>query len=117
MESNHPCERVSFARTQCHAFYGIQNEECVREELTEKRCYAELLCRREAVRFYYEPLRRPRGGGDSAASCSTLVEIFAFPENKDRLPDNVDNKDRKHCRGIVHELAKCLSKHKVGQRR
>lgn len=82
------------------------------------------MCRREAMRFYYEPLMRraPRsgggGGGDGrrVATCSTLVEAFAFPENEEMPPENVDKSDRNRCRSIVHELAQCLSRHKVGQR-
>mmetsp|Transcript_50811 Transcript_50811/g.108274 ORF Transcript_50811/g.108274 Transcript_50811/m.108274 type:complete len:97 (+) Transcript_50811:132-422(+) len=86
----------------------------VREELAEKRCYAESLCRREATKFYREPLRQEQGGGPRG-SCSALVERFAFPENELVLPDVVRKSDRDRCRGIVHELAKCLSKHKVGR--
>jgi len=94
--------------------HGIQNEECVREELTEKRCFAELLCKREAMNFYREPLPRKRQGGPKG-SCSALVEKFAFPENELALPDTVQKSEREHCRGIVHDLAKCLSKHGVGR--
>ena len=99
--------------------HGIQGEECVREELLEKRCLAEWLCRQEARRFYYDPMRRGRGGAsasEAAASCSTLVEKFAFEENEALLPDDVGGDDWKQCRIIVHELAKCLSKYRVGQR-
>ena len=114
----HPCEGPSAAVRLCHLHHGLQGEDCVREELAEKRCYAELLCRQEARRFYYDPLRRrDGGGGESRASCSTLVERFAFPENEGLLPDGVGGaEDRRHCRTIVHELAQCLSKYRVGQR-
>ena len=111
-QQQHPCEAPSAARQLCHMFHGIQGEECVKEELLEKRCFAELLCRQEAKRFYYDPIRR----GGSEASCSTLVENFAFEENAGLLPDDVGREERKHCRTIVHELAKCLSKYRVGQR-
>lgn len=93
--------------------HGIQNEECVREELSEKRCYAELLCPREATKFYLEPLQRKKFG--PRGSCSTLVERFAFPENELALPDVVQKNDRDRCRTVVHELAKCLSKHRLGK--
>lgn len=115
---HHPCEGPSAAVRLCHLHHGIQGEDCVREELAEKRCYAKLMCRQEARRFYYDPLRRGGGGGEAAsASCSALVERFAFPENEARLPDGVGGaEDRRHCRTIVHELAQCLSKYRVGQR-
>lgn len=122
-QSPHPCKLSSLKRQVCHNTHGIQNEECIREELIEKRCYAELLCRREANKFYNEPLPRHRrrnqmmiGSASSKGSCSALVELFAFPENELILPDLIDKEDRKHCRKIVHELSKCLSKHKVGSR-
>lgn len=51
---------------------------------------------------------------DVKASCNTLVESFAFPEQM--LPDVIQKSDRDYCRKVVHKLAKCLSKHKVGNR-
>lgn len=57
-QQQQPCRLSALKRQDCHQTYGIQNEECVREELTEKRCFAELLCKREAIKFYHEPLRR-----------------------------------------------------------
>ena len=105
----HPCEVTSLAVRQCHANHGIQGEDCVREELTEKRCYAELLCRREAARFYYDPIAISNTG---RATCSTLLEQFAFPENDLLLPaEGVREDQRKQCRQVVHDLATCMSKH------
>jgi hypothetical protein len=109
------CESASRAVRQCHLRHGIQGEDCVREELLEKRCFAENLCRHEARLFYYEPLQV--GPNSSVTSCSTLVEAFAFPENEMLIPDDIttiDPKQRAECRAIVHDLAKCLSKYKVG---
>ena len=57
----HTFKLASLQSKQCHMTHGIQNEECVREELTEKKCLAELLCKREALKFYYEPLPRREG--------------------------------------------------------
>jgi hypothetical protein len=79
--------------------HGIQNEECIREELSEKRCFAELLCQREAINFY------------------ALVEKFAFPENELVLPDIISNEEREYCRQSVYDLARCLSKHGIGRSR
>ena len=47
-----PCSFVSSKREECHSIHGKQGEDCVREELTEKRCLAELFCPREASKFY-----------------------------------------------------------------
>ena len=143
MSSNQPCRLSSLKRQECHMNYGIQNEEwyvdlsmqfntmlmidvyqtysnishlftllSVREELIEKKCFAELLCKREATKFYHSAIRK-----QTSATCSHLVEVFAFPENELMLPDIIEKSDRKHCRSVVHELAKCLSKHRVGEKR
>mmetsp|Transcript_44582 Transcript_44582/g.135920 ORF Transcript_44582/g.135920 Transcript_44582/m.135920 type:complete len:139 (-) Transcript_44582:521-937(-) len=122
-QHEHPCDPASRAVRRCHSTYGIQGEDCVREELSEKRCYAELLCRPEAHAFYYEPVRRggPRrgfgGGGGGAATgaastttCSTLVEAFAFPENELNIPEDIGREERKSCRRVVHDLAACLAR-------
>ena len=66
------------------------------------------------MKFYTQYISQ--GGSVASGSCSSLVELFAFPENELSLPDSIEKSDRKHCREIVHELAKCLSKHQVGSR-
>ena len=93
--------------------HGIQNEDCVREELTEKRCLAELRCQREAAAFYHRTIKK----NSSRWSCSALVEKFAFPENEMMLPDNIAREDKEYCRRVVYELARCLSKHGIGRSR
>jgi hypothetical protein len=96
--------------------HGIQNEECIREELSEKRCFAELLCQREAINFYHR--NDNRGSGRKQKwSCSALVEKFAFPENELVLPDIISNEEREYCRQSVYDLARCLSKHGIGRSR
>jgi len=108
----------------------------VQEELLEKKCFAEILCMKEAMEFYHKPMRKVRGmrllshtmcaqldlaashGKDSdvKASCNELVERFAFPENGMVLPDVIQKSDRDYCRQLVYKLSRCLSKHKVGNR-
>mmetsp|Transcript_12969 Transcript_12969/g.21248 ORF Transcript_12969/g.21248 Transcript_12969/m.21248 type:complete len:93 (+) Transcript_12969:112-390(+) len=89
----HPCSQPTLLRQECHMHHGIQNEECIREELTEKKCLAELHCQREATNFY--------------------------PENEMVLPDiaSISKEDREHCRKVVYDLARCLSKFGIGQSR
>mmetsp|Transcript_19841 Transcript_19841/g.45060 ORF Transcript_19841/g.45060 Transcript_19841/m.45060 type:complete len:117 (-) Transcript_19841:2151-2501(-) len=107
-ESSHPCAQVSLTVKQCHSKHGIQDEDCVQEELEEKRCYSRLLCQKEATRFYDDAII------DGRASCSTLVELFAFPENDLLLPTGGVGKDqRNYCRRVVHALANCMSKQTV----
>ena len=100
--------------------------------MLEKRCFAETLCMKEAMEFYHQPMRKVRAemlssctlysavsnvkDADVKASCNILVERFAFPENGMMLPDVIQKSDRDYCRGVVHRLSKCLSKHKVGNR-
>mmetsp|Transcript_17304 Transcript_17304/g.34435 ORF Transcript_17304/g.34435 Transcript_17304/m.34435 type:complete len:219 (-) Transcript_17304:2309-2965(-) len=71
----HPCLQVTNARRRCHDAHGILDEDCVREELLEKRCYAGLLCKRQAERFYRHPLDGGRRGG--AATHSRIDTVGA----------------------------------------
>ena len=68
---------------------------------------------KDIVRTSYRPIFARRQGGPKG-TCSALVERFAFPENELALPE-VGKVDRDHCRGIVHELARCLARHGVGR--
>eukprot|EP01083_Nonionella_stella_P032946 90186_1 len=134
----HPCDEVTRKVIKCHRKYGKEGEDCVREELSQKKCFAQLLCRREAHRFYDErsiPMRgggakwgsflgNNGGGGDNGpgsnssrtdkVSCATLLETFAKPENELLIPEGIGKDDRIHCRKIAHELATCLSKKRRG---
>mmetsp|Transcript_15850 Transcript_15850/g.26987 ORF Transcript_15850/g.26987 Transcript_15850/m.26987 type:complete len:120 (-) Transcript_15850:170-529(-) len=111
--NNHPCAQPTLQRQECHMNHGIQNEECIREELTEKRCLAELHCQREAINFYH----RSSSSSRTRWSCSALMEKFAFPENEMVLPERVAKEDREHCRKVVYDLARCLSRHGIGRAR
>jgi hypothetical protein len=102
-----PCAEVSLAMLKCHDIHGKSGEECVREELLFKRCHADLLCQPDAQRFYKDRIR----GSGSEASCSTLLERFAFQENELFLTSElVDSKHVKtECRKVARDLAKCMS--------
>ena len=134
LDHRHPCDNFTRAVNKCHRKYGKQGEECVREELSQKHCYAQLLCRNEARRFYDEksvPQSRNMGvkwktflhttnesinhtNVQSKVSCANLVEVFAKPENELLIPEGITKDDRVYCRKIVHELATCLSKKRKG---
>jgi len=120
----------------CHKKYGKLGEDCVREELEQKRCIAEHLCAVEARNFYYEkvvPLtNNPRPSwynmiaknnivntsnqpiitNSKKVSCSTIVELFAKPENELIIPEGITKEDRDFCRKVTHKLASCLSRRK-----
>lgn len=53
-QHRHPCDEFTWAVHKCHRKYGKQGEDCVREELSQKKCFSQLLCRNEARRFYDE---------------------------------------------------------------
>jgi hypothetical protein len=117
-QTRRPCSFVSSKREECHSIHGKQGEDCVREELSEKRCLAELFCPREATKFYREPIRRGGsiiGGYTTSGSCSALVERFAYPENELSIPDDISKTERERCREIVHNLAKCMQRHNASR--
>lgn len=114
---HHPCHSFNKKVDGCHSIYGKLDEECVREELEQKQCYAQLLCAREAYSFYDEktiPLQNEDENSPdhyrslSKVSCSTFVESFAKPENYSILPEGITKEDQKFCRKVAHSLATCL---------
>ena len=113
--NSNPCSLPTLQRQQCHMIHGIQNEECIREELSEKRCLAELHCRTEALRFYTTEAKPSSTSSRRRWSCSAYIERFAFPENELMLPENIEKSDREYCRRVVYDLARCLSKHGIGR--
>ena len=46
------CEQYSVRRSRCHDVYGNRGEECLHEELTEKRCISMQRCPRQAIEYY-----------------------------------------------------------------
>lgn len=117
------CEQYTKIVKQCHREHGKDGEDCVRDELIEKKCFAQKLCKAEATSFYEEklvPLKNHMNGTTYApmkASCSTVVEVFAKPENELEIPEGLTKEDRKYCRKITHELAKCLARKKIWKMR
>ncbi len=118
MNQSRPCEEITRKVLKCHRIHGKLGEDCVREELDQKKCFAELLCRREARQFYNEksvPISTSwsltMGSAPSGrVSCSTVVEVFAKPENDMIIPEGITKEDRKFCRKVTHELASCMAK-------
>lgn len=128
-EHRHPCDDFTIAVVKCHRRHGKLGEDCVREELSQKKCFAQLYCKNQARRFYEEksiPFNGPsndsrwntflgsskdESGSNSSTkiSCATLVEVFAKPENGLLIPEGIRKEERKYCRQVVHDLATCLS--------
>jgi len=112
-----PCEEVTKAVNICHRKYGKQGEDCVRQELAQKKCFAHLLCRNEARTFYDEKsIPLSKANQNSKISCSTLLEVFAKPENEMMISEGIQKNDRQFCRKIAHELAGCLQQKRNNNR-
>ena len=98
-------------------------ENCLIEELQEKRCLASQICPANAEAFYGSIQ-----GIVGKAQCSLWAEAFAFrsvdgtvtQEEVTRHQTARDivtksTKMHKECRAITMDLAKCLAKYPIGQ--
>lgn len=89
-------------------------EDCLVEELQEKRCFSSKLCPKESRAFY--------GRDDnSKAVCSLWAEAFAYTRD-DHPVDfetrqlheqgksfiDADRSKQSKCRAVLHDLAKCM---------
>jgi len=91
-------------RRECweRSLEGKQGEECIREELREKKCLAINFCPSQATRFY------DRRNGE----CSQWAEAFAFGPNEAQVEVSNSLGKKKKCRKVVMDLSKCLSKYR-----
>ena len=105
------CRDLTVAVNMCHSKYGKASDNCMRDELLYKKCYAQHLCPPEAKKFYHEKIKTGNYKETQVASCSTLLERFAFEENEMMLSQEmINSKDVKsNCRAIARDLAKCMS--------
>mmetsp|Transcript_26878 Transcript_26878/g.63858 ORF Transcript_26878/g.63858 Transcript_26878/m.63858 type:complete len:138 (-) Transcript_26878:16-429(-) len=106
-------KRRKFCYTQSNE--GKQGEECVREELEEKRCMAELLCPAEFKAFYHAQ--------SSKGICALWAEAFFFAAARDEPPHSREEhvEGKRHvdassqrtqvCRDASHALTLCLAKY------
>jgi hypothetical protein len=97
------CVDVIRRRKECwdRSLEGKQGEECIREELKEKRCLSSYLCPSQSKNFYVS----------KQGECSKWAEAFAFGPNDTQRTVLNDRKKMKHCRKVVHKLSKCMSKY------
>ena len=82
------CEPFSERRYQCHAVYGKGGEECLHQELSEKRCLSLRHCPKQAKEYYGAfPLRLLDAVVDEHGSplfltkkalCASWAEAFAY---------------------------------------
>lgn len=123
------CAYFSECRRKCHAVYGKLEEDCLPEELQEKRCLSIKHCPRDAQKYYGAAME-----GLPKALCSSWAEAFAYGNTNDRNKDgaseaavklrhgekivehhlkaqkqvNASPNLKKECRQIARDLAKCL---------
>jgi len=130
------CAYYSECRRKCHNVYGKMGEDCLSEELQEKRCLAIRHCPRQAQQYYGAEIE-----GLPKALCGSWAEAFAFGGNSNAQtiqnskelelkhgPDFVEHhlKAQQHvnasshlkreCRAIAMELAKCLNTANITRR-
>lgn len=119
------CSALSSIRAKCHGMYGKHGEDCLVQELEEKRCLSFQRCAPQAMAYYGTTI-----GGEKAI-CASWAETFCFGD-ADRsnyitqstidphvVEEHVEANTyvnghadvKKHCRGIAMELAKCLRKY------
>mmetsp|Transcript_26147 Transcript_26147/g.29290 ORF Transcript_26147/g.29290 Transcript_26147/m.29290 type:complete len:146 (+) Transcript_26147:333-770(+) len=132
------CESFSALRSRCHDVYGKhRGEECVHEELSEKRCISFQRCPRHAIEYYGENddiynykvdnkndennnNNNPRRI-NTKALCASWAESFVYANKELEHGENIakhhrearqivsnNTKLRKECRQIAFDLAECL---------
>jgi hypothetical protein len=112
------CRDVVKNRQMCYEGSGLPKggEECLIEELEEKRCLSFQLCPREAA-AYYGTLEGEKG------LCSLWAESFAFTRDDARVHSATkeahqrgsdvvmaDKRKQQACRERVYNLSKALAK-------
>ena len=132
------CKVFSEQRYKCHAVYGKGGEDCLHQELSEKRCLSLQHCPRQAHEYYGDfPMTSTTLTleHDAAGSfpplvhkgmCASWAESFAYADKAlefgsnvaehHRLANEIVSQDRKlkqECRRIAFTLAQCLRQHKL----
>ena len=133
------CEFYTERRARCHGVYGRnRGEECLHEDLTEKRCLSAQRCPKQALEYYGispdEGFDSDSGvgmfpgtgnfeaaGGYQKALCASWAESFAYANKELEHGEEVarhhrearrivsnDSKLQKECRQIAWNLAECL---------
>jgi hypothetical protein len=113
------CDRWTQSRRQCHSLYGKQGEDCLREELAEKRCLSHHHCPHEASRYYGRWPPSSISNNSNKALCASWAEAFAFRDDMDEQQNdnhhgraaaivNASQEQQQKCRRLAMDLAKCL---------
>ena len=131
------CKAFSEQRFKCHAVYGKMGEDCLNEELSEKRCLSLHHCPKQAKEYYGDAamsLESDDGQGSplymsQKAICASWAEAFAYSnkekeleygtlvtEHHQKARDIVNNDKqglKRECRDVAFNLAQCLRHKKL----
>ena len=130
------CGPFSDKRFKCHSVYGKRGEDCLHEELSEKRCLSLQHCFKEAKEYYGNSVKMDLsvldedGQAPSYLSnkglCASWAEAFAYEDKGFEYGERVashhrearnvvmkDNALKRQCRDIAFELAQCLRNKRV----
>ena len=128
---NKHCAFFSGKRLKCHNVYGKGGEDCLHEELTEKRCLSLQLCTKQAKEYYGNAVAMdPRVVDEDGISpsymsnkglCASWAEAFAYVDRGLEFGERVashhkeardvvigDKGLKRECRDIAFALAQCL---------
>ena len=116
------CDFLTERRANCHSVYGPnRGEECVHEDLTEKRCISAQRCPRQALEYYGlqdEEFGSPSGGdsafpetshtsgGNSAyrkALCASWAESFAYADKELEYGEEIARHHREARRIVMND--------------
>lgn len=127
------CAIFSEKRFKCHSVYGKFGEDCLHEELTEKRCLSLHHCRRQAEEYYGNSnmsLTTDDGQAplfmSKKAICASWAEAFAYADKDLEFGEQVANHHKqarqivsndkalkRECRDVAFALAQCLRTKKL----
>ena len=122
------CAYYSEQRRRCHDVYGKFGEDCLAEELQEKRCLSIRHCPADAKKYYGTQME-----GLPKALCSSWAESFAFANSGDGKELSLGEDFVEHhakaqryvnerpsvkqeCRQIARDLARCLQRANITRR-
>jgi hypothetical protein len=127
------CAPFSEKRSKCHSVYGKQGEDCLNEELSEKRCLSLYHCPKQAKEYYGDAAMTLKSDDGQAplymskkAVCASWAEAFGYADKELEYSETVSEHHKKarevvmndkalkrECRDIAFNLAQCLSTKKL----
>mmetsp|Transcript_26000 Transcript_26000/g.39360 ORF Transcript_26000/g.39360 Transcript_26000/m.39360 type:complete len:117 (+) Transcript_26000:30-380(+) len=108
------CSTETSKRQKCHSLYGKLSEDCLIQELEEKRCLSFQICAQEARAYYGTP-------STTKSVCASWAEAFCFGNPALIMEEHVldqhlraseqvnrDKRLKANCRKVAMDLAKCM---------